>query len=55
MLNEESLRVFSWCKNCNATIYEDDYYYNLNGEFWCEDCVEECRRQAEMERYDEYN
>ena len=35
------------CLNCGEKIYDGDYYYDIDGEEWCEECIKECRRIAE--------
>jgi hypothetical protein len=37
------------CINCGEKILEGDGYYDIDGEIWCEDCIEDCHREAEVE------
>lgn len=34
------------CDLCGDEIFEGDYYYDLNGEVICENCVESARKVA---------
>lgn len=36
------------CLNCGEKIYDGDYYYDIDGEEWCEECIKECRKTAEV-------
>ena len=40
---------FGECKVCGADIFEGDDYYEIDGEYWCEPCVYDARRTAEVE------
>lgn len=53
-MTEYTYRPVFVCSNCNGIIYEEDIYYTLNGEIWCEDCINENKRIAELENYDDY-
>ena len=35
------------CWKCGQEIYYGDTVYNINDEIWCENCVDECRTEAE--------
>lgn len=39
--------LFALCVNCDRKIFEGDDYYELDGEPWCEDCIEKSRKTAE--------
>lgn len=34
------------CESCGAPIYYGDYYYDFNGDKFCEDCIKDCRKTA---------
>lgn len=42
--------VFGRCVKCKTKIYDGDDYYNIDGEYYCEDCIDNCRKTAEVER-----
>ena len=44
--------VFAKCKVCGEPIYFDDAYYEINGRNYCEACVQECYRIAEVDYYE---
>ena len=35
------------CWNCGEEIYVGDTVYNINGEIWCQHCIDECEKEAE--------
>jgi hypothetical protein len=35
---------------CGEKIFDGDTYYDIEGEYWCEDCIDESRKTAEVER-----
>lgn len=39
---------FGRCLHCGQVIYDGDDYYDIDGEIWCEDCIWECRKTAEV-------
>lgn len=41
--------VFARCSNCGIKILDGDDYYDINDEYWCEDCIDERRKTAEVE------
>lgn len=42
------------CYNCGEPIYEGDNYYDIEGEAWCEECIDDALKTAELEEwYDE--
>lgn len=41
------------CSGCGDYIYDGDWYYDVLGEQFCENCMESCYHQAEAE--DEYD
>ena len=47
--------VLYHCVNCGAKITEGDAYYDICGDEWCCDCIEDCRKYAELEEYCEEN
>lgn len=42
--NHEEVAVYT-CKACGEAIVEGDDYYEMDGEFWHEDCFEDCAVQ----------
>lgn len=46
---EDERHIIKRCIQCGEDIREGDYYYDIDGEAWCEDCVKDCRREAERE------
>ena len=47
---DESETVFTKCSNCNSNIYYGYDYYVINEENWCEDCIGDCKKEAEGEK-----
>lgn len=40
-------RPFGFCEDCEEPIYEEDYYYEfVDGEYYCEECVQAHRKVA---------
>ncbi len=37
------------CANCGGEIHEGEEAYRINGEEWCESCIEDCRHTVEDE------
>ena len=37
------------CIHCGHDICEGDEYYDIDGEPWCEKCIYECLKYAELE------
>ena len=33
------------CSHCGGSIYPGEGYYALEGEIWCENCIDESRRE----------
>ena len=44
----EPIHVFE-CSGCGYSIYEGDDYWDIMGEQWCKECVEDARREAVYE------
>ena len=40
---------FGKCVKCNTKILDGDDYYDIDGEYYCEDCIHESRKTAEVE------
>ena len=40
------------CSQCGEGIYEGDEFYDIHGEEWCENCIEDCVRTAEVDEFD---
>lgn len=41
--------VFAKCSECGNEILDGEDYYDIDGDFYCEDCIEERRKTAEVE------
>lgn len=41
--------VFAECSGCGTPILDGDDYYDVDGDYYCEDCIYECRKTAEVE------
>ena len=41
--------VFAECAECGFEIFDGDDYYDINGKYYCEECIENCRKIAEVE------
>ena len=41
--------VFAECSLCGNDILDGDDYYEINGDYYCEDCIDERRRTAEVD------
>ena len=41
--------VVYYCVNCGYEIYHGDYYYNIGGDPWCEDCISDLKLVAESD------
>ena len=41
--------VFAECVGCGNDILDGDDYYDINGDYYCEDCIYERRKTAEVE------
>lgn len=37
------------CRECGREIYDGEIIYDLAGEIWCDDCVNECRTEAQSD------
>ena len=37
------------CSGCGDNIYDGDFYWEIFGEQWCADCIEECKKVAEYD------
>jgi hypothetical protein len=37
------------CWNCGGEIHEGDDVYDINGEHWCEECIDNAHGYAELE------
>lgn len=47
--NAPEPRAVFICSGCGERICEGDTYYDVLGEQWCEDCMEEMRWTAEYD------
>lgn len=43
---ERKAKKLPICSQCGERIY-DDYVYVIDGELYCEDCIDECREPVE--------
>lgn len=41
--------VFAECVGCGIDIMDGDDYYDIDGDYYCEDCIYERRKTAEVE------
>ena len=41
--------VFSKCYGCGADILDGDEYYDIDGDYYCDNCIYECRKTAEVD------
>ena len=41
--------VFAECCECGAEILLGDDYYDINGDYYCEECIHVRRKTAEVE------
>jgi hypothetical protein len=39
---------FGTCSVCGAKILDGEDYYNINDDYWCEECIRDARRTAEV-------
>lgn len=39
------------CSGCGDPIYDGDDYWDLMGEQWCENCIDDARKEAVYEPY----
>ncbi len=44
--------VVTSCIHCGEHIHEGEDYYNIDGEPWCENCIDDCRTVAEADEPD---
>lgn len=52
--NEPPPPIVYTCVNCQEPIYEGDDYYDIEGDAWCEECIRDALKIAELEDwYDE--
>ena len=40
--------VAAKCCNCGRDIYEGEDAFNINGDIYCEDCINDCKFTAEV-------
>lgn len=41
--------VFGRCACCGFKIYDGDDYYDIGGDIYCEECVEDSKKIAEVD------
>ena len=41
--------VFVECVGCGSDIMDGDDYYDIDGDYYCEDCIDQRRKTAEVE------
>ena len=39
------------CSGCSESIREGDYYWDIFGEQFCENCIKSAKREAEYDPY----
>lgn len=44
--NESEPQVAFRCECCGEPIYYGDDYYDFDGNKWCAECVQDCKREA---------
>ena len=37
----EEAKPKAYCSHCDKDLYEGDALYDINGEYWCEDCLDD--------------
>lgn len=42
--------MYNICDNCGATIYEDDYLVDADGNKWCDDCITDIIALSKLKR-----
>lgn len=47
--NSPAPPVFSKCYGCGADILDGDEYYDIDGDYYCENCIYEFRKTAEVD------
>lgn len=47
--NAPAPSVFAECYGCGADIVDGDEYYDIDGDYYCENCIYERRKTAEVE------
>ena len=47
--NADGPEVFGECDGCGNEIYDGDEYYEIDGKIYCEDCIIDFRKTAEVE------
>lgn len=47
--NAPEPELFGKCCMCGEKIFDGDTYYDIEGEYWCEDCIDESRKTAEVD------
>ena len=46
--NAPAPQRFARCSACGADIIDGDDYYDIDGDYYCEDCIYESRKTAEV-------
>ena len=41
--------AFAECVGCGAVIMDGDDYYDIDGDYYCDECIHERRKTAEVE------
>ena len=47
--NAPEPRVICTCWNCGNEIREGDDIYDINEEYWCDDCINDAHHYVELE------
>lgn len=47
--NAPDPEVFARCEICGEPIYDGEDYYEIDGQRYCEDCVYDARKTAEVD------
>ena len=46
--NAPEPEVFGRCINCGRNIYDGDDFYDIGGDYFCEECINDCHTTAEV-------
>lgn len=42
-------QVVCYCDECKTEIYEGEKYYEIHGKIYCECCIDDCKKIAEVD------
>lgn len=49
--NADEPPVVTECDMCGAEIYAGDEYFEIAGGVYCEECIEGCKKEAEVDEW----